>query len=389
MKLGFGVSEAVAELCRWMEPLGVVAVVGVLGEDRRYPDLDIRRVRPYAADIADVAAQVGATVVVAHGSPYFEVLPALRGRLGTVAYEYGDPTPEMFDDDARARRVIADNKRSQVYPAVDAVASISRFIRYDIGWPTATVIPLGVDHIPDQGPKPWIPAPDLRRPLRVGTLMRLGTGEARYKGNELLPRLRDEVQRIGGTAVFEVMGRGTQSDAENLRQQGFTVHLNASDAQRAAFLRDVDVFVSPSKWEGTNLPLVEAQALGTPALAFDTGAHPEFTPLVFPALRLMAQQILAYERQREGLLVEHGRAGYHFVRSRLSWELAAHRMAVLIRQVDTGTPPARRPAASRLRITARRAGASLKRHGPARTAKHVALRIVPRRPGESSGGGDG
>ena len=47
-----------------------------------------------------------------------------------------------------------------------------------------------------------------------------------------------------------------------------------------------------------NLPLVEAQALGTPGLAFDTGAHPEFTPLLYRSVADVAEQIAAYHRDR-------------------------------------------------------------------------------------------
>jgi hypothetical protein len=387
MKMGYGVAETVAALCRSLAPMGVTTVVGCLGEDRTYADLDVRRARPDADSVWNLAAAVGATVVVAHGTPYFELLPELSGHLGTIAYEYGDPTPEMFDDEAGSRRLIAEQKRVDVYTKVSAVAAISDFIRHDIEWPDAHVIPLGIEHIADLGPKPLVPPPSPGAPLRVGTLMRLGSGEARYKGNDLLPVLRDEVARLGDGShkvAFEVMGRGTDEDAAALRASGFTVHLNASDEQRTEFLRGIDVFVSPSQWEGCNLPLVEAQALGTPGLAFEVGAHPEFTPLVFSSVSLMAQQIVAYGESRDTLLRDHGRASYHYVRSTMSWELAAHRFLTLIRANDPGTTVSRRPWTSRARITARRARASLRRHGPAQSAKHLALRVVgPRRIGRS------
>ena len=378
MKMGYGVAEAVAALSRNLTAMGIPTVVATLGEDGTFADVDVRRVTPDAAHITALAARLGASVAVAHGSPFFEILPALP--MGTIAYEYGDPTPELFGSDAAERRRIADSKRTDVYPLVGAVACISDFIRHDIRWPAAEVITLGIEHIPDLGPKPLVPPMDPDRPLRVGTLMRLGAGEAQYKGNRLLPALRTEVRRHRPTTQFEVMGRGTEADADLLRAEGFSVRLNASDADRLDFLRTIDVFVSPSQWEGTNLPLVEAQALGTPGLAFDTGAHPEFTPLVYPSLNLMARQIIAYDDSRYSLLRRHGNASHAFVRGRMSWEQAAHRLGDLIRRVDPGGAPSRPPFTSRMRVVARRTRSTVQEHGVQQTAKLAARKVIPKKP---------
>lgn len=378
MKMGYGVAEAVASLSRGLTDLGYPTVVGALGEDGSFADVDVRQVSPDPTQITTLAARVGASVAIAHGSPFFEVLPDLP--MGTIAFEYGDPTPEMFASDAVERARIAAAKRTGVYPSVGAVACISNFIRHDIEWPAARVIPLGIEHIADVGPKPLVPPVTTDRPLRVGTLMRLGAGEAQYKGNHLLPALRDEVHRHRPTTQFEVMGRGTETDAALLREAGFQVHLNATDQERLDFLRSIDVFVSPSQWEGCNLPLVEAQALGTPGLAFDTGAHPEFTALVFPSLNLMARQIVAYDDDRGGLLRRHGRAGYTFVRSTMSWEQTTHRLAELIRDVDPGAAPSRPPRSSQVRVLARRTKAAVKEHGVQESAKRAVRKVVPKKP---------
>lgn len=367
MKMGYGVPEAIASLARGMTPLGIETVVGCMDFDDSFPDLQIRRVNPHPPLVLDLAAREGATVVVANGSPFFEVLPALTGKVRTIAYEYGDPTPEMFEADAAERRAIVEHKRTAVYPNVDAVAAISEFVRHDIDWPQARVVVLGVDHIPDLGPKPARRPDDADKALRVGTLMRLGEGEARYKGTDLLPTLRAGIDAVlgeeGRSVQFEVMGRGTESDAERLTAAGFAVHLNASDVERAAYLRDIDVFISPSKWEGMNLPLVEAQALGTPGLAFDTGAHPEFTPLLFRSVADVAVQVAAYNQDREGLLAEHGRAAHAFVRHRLRWQDSSAEMARLIRDQAPLSAPRRPALPRRVADKARRGVLSLRHHG--------------------------
>ncbi len=331
MTMGYGVAEAVAMQMRSLRDIGVKSVVGCVQYDDHYADVAPARVAADAGAVADFASDCGASVIIAHGSPYFEVLPQLTGRFRTIVYEYGDPTPELFADDAVQRRQGVEWKRRHLYPDVAAVAAISEFVRHDIRWP-AQVIPLGIEHIPDLGPKSAETLPD--RPLRVGALMRLGAGEARYKGHA---ELLDLIRRVPETR-WEVAGRGTPDDARALIDAGVALHLNPDDDARTRFLRGIDVFVTTSLWEGTNLPLVEAQALGTPGLAFDTGAHPEFTPFVFDSIAAMALQLEVYRTDR-ALLAEHGDLSYRFVRDRLSWS----RTAIELARLCGGAGPTPRP----------------------------------------------
>ena len=371
MAMGFGISEVLAALDAPLRSMGVEGVVGCLEHDDHYPDISVRRVRPYAPDVSALVRRVGADVVVAHGSPYFEVLPALGG-VRTIAYEYGDPTPAMFPEDGPERARIAEHKREQVYPSVSAVATISAFVRHDIGWPAARVIRLGSDHVPDLGTKPWLPAPE-PGPLRVGVLMRLGAGEAAYKGSRHLLDLVTHCRERGLPVRFELMGRGRPQDAEHYRRAGLEVHLNATDAERTEFLRRIDVFVTTSQWEGTNLPLVEAQALGTPSLAFDTGAHPEFTPFVFSSRDAMVAQLAVYAR-RPDLLADHGAMSYRFVRRHLDWRTTAQQLTTLLRGLPEPPqhPPGMTPGSS---LSDRRLIARLRRslhhHGVAGTARRA------------------
>lgn len=333
MNMGHGVSEAVAMQVREMRAQGVPAVVGCRESDGHYADVPATRVAADPGAVADFASMNGATILIAHGSPYFEVLPALTGPFRTIAYEYGDPTPELFGAEAAARRKVADWKREAVYPNVDRVAAISKFIRTDIRWPHAQVIPLGIEHVPDLGPKPKRPA---RKLLRVGALMRLGRGEARYKGHDELVQLTILVPDVS----WELAGRGTSADARRLQSAGIVTRLNPTDAQRSAFLREIDVFVTTSLWEGTNLPLVEAQALGTPGLAFDTAAHPEFTPFVFDSVDAMARRLQEYQDRWE-LIAEDGAASYEFVRSRMSWPRNVEQLIALCHGAPLAPPPPR------------------------------------------------
>jgi glycosyltransferase involved in cell wall biosynthesis len=158
--------------------------------------------------------------------------------------------------------------------------------------------------------------------------MRLGAGEARYKGNQLFLDLVEHLRE--STQIIPcLMGRGTTEDQTKWEAQGFEVHLNADDAEKAAYLANLDVFVSPSQWEGFNLPVVEAQALGTVGIAFDVGAHPETTPIVATCLDDAASMILAWDRHRDRLERISGQVREYVLR-KYKWDNTARDFSALL-----------------------------------------------------------
>ncbi len=338
MSRGYGVSVVIENLSRGLAARGVQAVIGCMEHDGTVHGLDIRQVKPRPADVAALARETGATVVVAHTTPFFEALPELRGEFSCWAWEHGDPSPSFFEEDREVRERIIRNKQANVYPAIDGVISISEFISGDIGWPQAHLVSNGCDHVPDRGGKGL---QDFSlgdgAPLRIGALMRIGAGEARYKGTSNFLDLTAAVRASGINAEIHIMGRGAPQDAEGFRAAGIITRLNATDEERAEYLRMLDVFVSPSLWEGCNLPLLEAQALGTVGLAYDTGAHPEMTPFLAADSASMLALLKAYARNRD-LLRQHSIMGYRFVRGKYRWSIAADRTIALL-GLTMGTAP--------------------------------------------------
>jgi glycosyltransferase involved in cell wall biosynthesis len=100
------------------------------------------------------------------------------------------------------------------------------------------------------------------------------------------------------------------------------VHLNISDLERTRFYRSIDVFFTPSLWEGCNLPLVEAQANGALGLALDTGAHPEYTPFVMRSLADVERLIASCASDRALLRRLRG-TSFRYVTQGLGWDRAA------------------------------------------------------------------
>ena len=321
MKRGYGVSVVAREVADRIDAAGWKMSIGCLEVDEFYDADDVVELRPSSQMIFEYCQENSIEIVVAQTSPYFEVLPALEMWIPTVVFEHGDPTPTMFEHDVFEREQLKVHKLKRVYPKVDAVLTSSYFLRDELLWPKAKVIALGCDHVTDFGqPSTQRTASD-HAPLRVGTLMRLGSGEALYKGlDEYLAIVSHFTDRPGFD--FSIMGRGEESDRLWWEERGVHCHLNATDEERSTFLSELDVFISPSKWEGFNLPLVEAHASGTVGLAFDVGAHPETTPYVLA--NIADANFLLEEWQRDSALLQlASERCYAYARKKFPWEATA------------------------------------------------------------------
>lgn len=315
MGVGFGVSVVIDELARRLSAQGIGVDIGCLTVDEHYrgfPDLFLLDPNPDA--LRDHIHARHITHVIAHTSPYFEQLPGVKGHVQRWVWEHGDPPPDLFPVDGAQRRHIIEHKRRHIYAAVDKVITISHFVREDIGWPLADVIYNGADHVTEREPD----CSPRNGPLRVGALMRLGAGERFYKGGDMFIRLAEAMGRHNAISFF-VMGRGTGADAAEFRKAGIEVRLNATDEERSEYLRSLDVFFSPSLWEGFNLPLVEAQMSGTLAVAFDVGAHPEVTPFLVSDLAELESLLLALGGDRE-MLYRYSRLAQEHCKRKFSWQ---------------------------------------------------------------------
>lgn len=322
--MGYGVSVVVENLSRELIRKGNVVRIGCREYEQTYAEeFSIEKLDAEPTQIMELADSFDAEFIIAHTSPYLEVLPSVSQRFGRWVWEHGDPTPELFWKDADLRREIIVNKRANVYPAVERVIVISKFVRTDIGWPRAEVIYNGCDHIPSHEP-----AESRSGQIKVGTLMRLGKGEGSYKGNELLIEIAQYSRRQGRKYQYSVMGRGTAVDAAPFEEADIKVHLNASDEERHQYLRNLDVFISLSLWEGFDLPVVESQRSGTVAIALDTGAHPEVTPFIVSSVYELESMINAYDQDRE-LLRDHSLSCRNFVEEKFRWSVAVDSMLKL------------------------------------------------------------
>ena len=76
--------------------------------------------------------------------------------------------------------------------------------------------------------------------------------------------------------VFVLCGKGTDDESEQLRQLGLFVIQNASDSEMFDVYAAADAYANFSKWEGYNLGVAQALAMGLPVIASDIPAHRAF-----------------------------------------------------------------------------------------------------------------
>lgn len=294
--MGYGVDLVVHNQAARLLRKGAKVIVGVLQYDRNYygnvpyqvVEFNKMDKETLIGDVTSMVESERVDIVIAHTSPFFEILPDLKGKVITAVYEHGDPSPELFPDDQVARQSIKDWKVANVYPEVDKVIAISHFISEDINWPQADIIYNGADHLCTTIDEKTLADFKIRYGLNNPQnkmflcVARLGKGERYYKGLDKFKAFKQAYAL--DDAVFVVIGRGTENDASDLREFGLHVLLNVSEVDLRCAYRACDAFFSFSKWEGFNLPLVEAQCFGKPAFAISRCSHKEVTRNVFASV---------------------------------------------------------------------------------------------------------
>ena len=96
-----------------------------------------------------------------------------------------------------------------------------------------------------------------------------------YKGTAELMQSSVELREKYPKARMMMVGIGSDQDVKLCRDAGIIPVINAPHDWLAGLYLAADIYCSASKWEGFNLPLIEAQSFGRPAVAFNIGAHPE------------------------------------------------------------------------------------------------------------------
>ena len=220
-------------------------------------------------------------VVFVESYPFFSLIPQLR--TPAVVVDHGvSPTTGMSIKQKLAFAYIERRQQRRYFPRAAAIVTVSGFVRSLLPrklQDQTRVIYNGVDHyVP--------PSPTLRTATRTrlgidpDEVMLLYVGrlnpEAQpYKGTRDLmqagARWREQAPQIR----LVMAGRGSDSDAANIRLSGAIPLLDAPEDEMPALYAAADLYLTASRWEGFDLPLMEAAHAGVPGVALRVGAHPE------------------------------------------------------------------------------------------------------------------
>ncbi len=175
--------------------------------------------------------------------------------------------------DARSR--IWQRLRARYYPRAAAVVSLSEAdrARYAALNPRTRVV-VNTSGLRADAPSPAVESRVGPRVLAVGRFVA-------QKGFDLLLAAWPRVVQAAPDAVLRIVGDGPlAADLQRAARPLDSVRLVPPTVAIEAEYRAASLFVLPSRYEGMPLALLEAQALGVPAVAFDcpTGPADVLTP---------------------------------------------------------------------------------------------------------------
>ncbi len=96
-----------------------------------------------------------------------------------------------------------------------------------------------------------------------------------YKGTRELIEIFREARKRNKHLKLLMVGFGSKNDEIALKNEGICVMLNAPFEMMPVIYTAGDIYTTCTKWEGFDLPIVEAQTFSKPAICYNIGAHPE------------------------------------------------------------------------------------------------------------------
>ncbi|MDX7951734.1 glycosyltransferase [Lichenihabitans sp. Uapishka_5] len=283
--IGFGVAVVLQQQAAFLRARGWVVLVG---GPRRPREMDYEgcvRVDVWTAEAAaSLAVSEGIDVVVAHTDPFFSVGRFLGAFPLLYFTDHGEPPPRFFADAAEREGV--DWEKRFCAPMARRVFAISETIKAGQFRADALVLRNGNSHLSSWSTDWEKRRADVRSRLGltgqfvVLNVCRFGAQDRIYKGVNHYAEIASDLGFLHPqTALgvrFILAGRGDEDDIAEMRAMGLDVHANPSDAALAELYAASDLYMSFSQWEGYNLGIGQAMAMGLDVIASDIAAHREF-----------------------------------------------------------------------------------------------------------------
>lgn len=307
-KIGYGVPVVIQQHAKKLIEKGYEVIIGGPAADNEmsFPDCE-RAILNSAKEAAIYAFTSGVALVVSHTPPFFDVPIFIGGHIPVLAYDYGEPAAEFFQDPTRAYLLNVGYQKRAAAALTTTIATISQSVKDETLNKDALVLGLANSHLPAWS-EALRPGRDRIRDKQrwsdafvVLTVCRFHENERAYKGLDKIADILREFPYLypneSKPLMWVLAGAGTPADVEQAEALGFTVFPNVSDAMLADLYKAADGYMGFSKWEGYNLGISQALAMGLPTLGSDIPAHREFG-IVTTNSTLIACEWLAREVER-------------------------------------------------------------------------------------------
>jgi GT2 family glycosyltransferase len=299
-KKGHGVPVVIAQHARGLIERGYRVTLGGPLSDLDFEYAGCRRL-----DVEDPrlaarwAAMHDVDVIIAHTPPFYSVARWTGRAIPVVAYDHGEPPPERFDDEIERRMVL--REKDFCLHMCAKVFAISEAIRAESRTLVDGVIRLGNTHLCQWDESKKVARDRVRatngwtESFVVLNVTRFHIAEQRYKGVDIyietLKALRAD--HPAKSVVFVLCGKGNDSEILELQRNGLDVRANVSDDELEAFYAAADAYANFSQWEGYNLGVGQALAMGLPVVASDIPAHRAFGVKTVPSSAAAAKALAA------------------------------------------------------------------------------------------------
>ncbi len=286
-KIGYGVPVVIQQHARKLVQSGYEVVIGgpLMENEMSFPGCE-RVVLGSMQEAATYAFTSGIALIVSHTPPFFEVPIVIGGHIPVLAYDYGEPTAEFFQDPTRSYLLNVGYQKRAAAALTTSIATISQSVKDETLNKDALVLGLANSHLPAWS-EALRPERDRVRAAQgwqngfvILTVCRFHENERAYKGLDKIAMILREFPYLypeqSKPLIWALAGAGSPSDVEQAEQLGFTVFPNVSDEMLADLYKAADAYMGFSKWEGYNLGISQALAMGLPTLGSDIPAHREF-----------------------------------------------------------------------------------------------------------------
>ncbi len=237
---------------------------------------------PVAASI--FAAKNSIDLIISHTPPFYSIARWVGCFTAVVAYDYGEPPPYLFEDVESRKQILAEKDFSLLM--TPKVYAISKAIEEESRTPVTGILPLGNGHLGRWADNLVLKRELLRSKLGWGdkfvilNVCRFHSAERKYKGLDNYIEIANHIfknhSEDPGKYIFVVCGRGDATDIQYLEKKNLHVFANVTNEELNDLYIASDCYANFSKWEGYNLGIGQALAMGLPVIASDIPAHRAF-----------------------------------------------------------------------------------------------------------------